>query len=255
MVIDFHSHILPYIDDGAKSFDMSLEMLRISNDDDVKCICATPHYIVGEYEVNKNAYDEKINGLKYLCEKNNIGTNIVSGLEIYINPDLARLYEEGKIWGINDSRYLLIELPMEQFPLYTEEVFYELRLKGATPIIAHPERNIKIMKNPSLLENLIEQGALAQLNAGSLKGLYGKEVKVFAEELVERNMIHIIGSDAHNSSSRKPIISSSLKLVNSLNSEVYTWIQDNEHKILNGEDVDILPIRKKKKFSLFNIFK
>jgi len=254
-MIDFHSHILPYIDDGAKSFDMSLEMMRISNDDDVKYICATPHYIAGEYEVNKEAYEEKINGLRYLCEKNNICTNIVSGLEIYINPDLAQLYEDGRIWGINDSRYLLIELPMEQFPLYTEEVFYELRLKGATPIIAHPERNIKIMKNPNLLENLIEQGALAQLNAGSLKGLYGKEVKVFAEELVKRNMIHLIGSDAHNSSSRKPNLSSSLKILNSLNGELYAWIHENQHKVLNGKDVDTLSIRKKKRFSLFNIFK
>ena len=254
-MIDFHSHILPYIDDGAKSFDMSLEMMRISNDDDVKYICATPHYIAGEYEVNKEAYEEKINGLRYLCEKNNIRTNVVSGLEIYINPDLAQLYEDGRIWGINDSRYLLIELPMEQFPLYTEEVFYELRLKGATPIIAHPERNIKIMKNPNLLENLIEQGALAQLNAGSLKGLYGKEVKVFAEELVKRNMIHLIGSDAHNSSSRKPNLSSSLKILNSLNGELYAWIHENQHKVLNGKDVDTLSIRKKKRFSLFNIFK
>jgi len=254
-MIDFHSHILPYVDDGSKNFDMSLDMLRISNDEEVRFICATPHFIAGEYEISRKNYNEKLNGLSELCKTNNINLNIVSGLEIYITPEIPNLYEEGKIWGINDTKYLLIELPMEQFPRYTEDVFYELRLKGVVPIIAHPERNVNIMNDSNLLTNLIEQGALAQLNAGSIRGLYGKEIKSFAEELLKRNMIHMVGSDGHNVSSRAPKMSNGMKMINSLNSELYSWINDAQYKILKGEDVDILPINEKKKRKFFSIFR
>jgi len=255
-MIDFHSHILPYVDDGSKSYDMSLDMLRVSNDEEVKHICATPHFIAGEYEVSRKDYDEKINGLGELCKNNNIKLNILSGLEIYLTPDIPSLYQEGRVWGINDTKYLLIELPMEQFPRYTEDVFYELRLKGAVPIIAHPERNIRIMKDPNLLLSLIEQGTLAQLNGGSLSGLYGKEVKGFAEELVKRNMIHMLGSDGHNVSGRNTKISGAYKEVKKINSELFDWINKAQYDILNGLDVEVLPvISSNKKFTLFNLFK
>ncbi len=77
-----------------------------------------------------------------------------------MHPNLPKLYKEKRIWGINDSEYLLIELPMGQFPMYTEDVFYELMLLGVKPILAHPERNIKIMKDHDLIINLINQGVL-----------------------------------------------------------------------------------------------
>lgn len=87
---------------------------------------------------------------------------------------------------------------MLDFPIYTEKVFYDLRLMGAIPILAHPERNLRIMKNPELFISLVEQGNLAQLNAGSLLGKYGTDIKKCAEKLVARNLIHIVGSDGHN---------------------------------------------------------
>ena len=255
-MIDFHSHVLPYMDDGSKNFDMSLDMLRISTDEEVKHICATPHFIVGEYEIYRENYDEKLKGLRELCKTYNVNLDIMTGLEIYINPDIPKLYEEGKVWGINDTKYLLIELPMEQFPRYTEDVFYELRLKGAVPIIAHPERNLRIMKDPSLLTNLLEQGVLAQLNAGSLNGLYGKEVKKFAEDLVSRNMIHMLGSDGHNISGRNTKISGAFNMVREINSELYDWISRAQYDILRGSEVEVLPVTSgKKKFKLFNLFK
>ena len=245
-MIDFHSHILPYIDDGSKNYDMSIEMSKIAFEQGSKCICATPHFITGEFEISRETYNAKIEGLKYLGNLKDIDINILSGLEIYMHPDLPKLYREKKIWGLNDTPYLLIEFPMEQLPNYTENVFYELRLLGAIPIIAHPERNLKFMKNINFLLDLLDQGALCQVNAGSIRGMYGKEIKAFAEILVKNNMVHIIGSDAHNNSGRTPMITDAIANIKSINEELYQWMMDFQYKLINAEKMHVLPIKTKK---------
>lgn len=255
-MIDFHSHILPYIDDGSKNFDMSLDMLREAIDEGTEYICATSHFIPGELELDKKKYFEKLKNLEHLCSIKEVSIHILPAVELYMHPDLPSLYKEKRIWGINNTQYLLIELPMQQFPVYTEEVFYELRLQGAVPVLAHPERNFRIMKEVSLLENLIEQGALAQVNAGSLRGIYGKDIKEFAERLVERNLIHMVGSDAHDNKRRTTKISTAFEVIESKNKELYQWIKTNQYSIIEGKTVDALPIKtNKKKFNFFGLIR
>lgn len=255
-MIDFHSHIIPYVDDGSKNFDMSLEMLRNAVDEGTKFICATSHYIPGDAEQDRNVYDEKLSGLIELLNVKDININVLPALELYMHPELPRLYKEKAIWGINHTKYLLIELPMQQFPLYTEDVLYELRLLGAVPIIAHPERNLRIMKDVSLLTNLVEQGTLAQVNAGSLRGIYGKDIKSFGEKLVDMNLIHLIGSDAHDDKRRTTRIEDAFLTVKHRNAELYKWIIKNEHKVIKGLNVEPLEINKKNRRSfLFGLFK
>jgi len=256
-MIDFHSHIIHGIDDGAKSLDMSLEMLKISEIEGVEYICATPHFISEEFEITKEKYIEKLDRLVLASKEENLKIKILSGLEIYMHPNLPKLYKEKRIWGINGSEYLLIELPMGQFPMYTEDVFYELMLLGARPILAHPERNIKIMKNHDLIINLIEQGVLMQINAGSLLGDYGKEVKKTAQQFIKMNMVHILGSDGHNISSRKTKLKSAYEIVKGTNEVVYNWILENQTNIINNvSTLEFLELKSKKsKISFFNIFK
>ncbi len=145
---------------------------------------------------------------------------------------------------------------MQQFPLYTEDVLYELRLQGAVPIIAHPERNFRIMKDVTLLENLVEQGALAQVNGGSLRGIYGKDIKVFAEHIVERNLIHIVGSDAHDDKRRTTQIEGAFEIIKNKNREFYDWINENQYKIIEGKAIEALQIKSnKKRFNFFGLKK
>ncbi|ERI94383.1 putative capsular polysaccharide biosynthesis protein [Clostridiales bacterium oral taxon 876 str. F0540] len=255
-MIDFHSHVLPYIDDGSKNFDMSLDMLRLAVDEGTNYICATSHFIPGEVVQDKKTYYEKLESLQHLCKEKEINIRILPALELYMHPDLPKLYSEKSIWGINLTPYVLVELPMQQFPVYTEEVFYELRLQGARPILAHPERNLRIMKDIALLENLVEQGVLAQVNAGSLRGIYGKDIKIFAELLVEKNLIHIVGSDAHDNARRTAKIEGAFDIIKNKNKELYEWINENQYKIIEGKEVEPLQIKKgKKEFSFFGLFK
>lgn len=250
-MIDFHSHIIPSVDDGSSSFQMSLNMIENSKRQGVKAICATPHFIVGEYEIDRIEYEDSIEKLR----KGTRDIKITNGLELYINPELPYLYEKNKIWGINNKSYLLIELPMRDFPIYTKDVFYELRLLGLNPIIAHPERNIAILKDPKLLIDLVDQGTLIQMNAGSLIGIYGDRIKKFAESLVDKNLAHILGSDGHNDSKRNTNIKDAFEIIKSRNLSLYKWILNNEEKVLDGQEVEILEILLNKRKKLFEFFK
>jgi len=256
-MIDFHSHIIHGIDDGAKNLDISLEMLKISESEGVEYICATPHFISEEFEITRESYVEKLNKLVLASREENLKIKILSGLEIYMHPNLPKLYKEKKIWGINDTEYLIVELPMGQFPIYTEDVFYELMLLGAKPILAHPERNIKIMKNHDLIVNLIKQGVLMQINSGSLFGDYGKEVKKTAQQFVKMNMVHILGSDGHNISSRKTKLKAAYEIVEDTNKVVYNWILENQTNIINNVSTfEFLDLQfKKSKFSFLSFLK
>jgi protein-tyrosine phosphatase len=255
-MIDFHSHILPYLDDGSKNYDMSFDMLKLAAEEGTEFICATSHFIPEELEQNKKHYYERLESIINLTKTKNISINILPGLELYLHPDLPTLYSEKRIWGINLTPYVLIELPMQQFPMYTDEVFYELRLQGAMPIIAHPERNFKIMKDEGLLKNLIDQGTLAQINSGSLTGIYGKDIQIFAEHLVERNMIHLIGSDAHDDKRRTTRLKDALEIIKHKNLELYAWMDENQYKIIEGKEVNVLDIKpNKKKFNFWGLRK
>lgn len=250
-MIDFHCHVLPGVDDGSSNIEMTKEMINNSLKQGVEYLCATPHFITEESEISLETYKEKLKLVKDAFEN----IEIIPGLEIYIDLELPRLYNDNRIWGYNFNRYLLIELPMMEFPIYTEKVFYELRLLGAIPVLAHPERNLRIMKEPDLLVSLIEQGNLAQLNAGSLCGQYGTNIKKFAEKLVARNLIHIVGSDGHNNSRRNSDIKEGLQKIEDINPELFNWIKYNEKKILQGEEVEVLDIKsEKKKKSFFSFF-
>jgi len=255
-MIDFHSHIIHGIDDGAKNLDMSLEMLEIAEGEGVEYICATPHFIAEEFEFTRDKYNKKFDSLVLASKEKDLKIEILSGLEIYMHPNLPQLYKENRIWGINDSEYLLVELPMGQFPRYTEDVFYELMLLGVTPILAHPERNIKIMENHDLIINLIKQGVLMQINSASLLGDYGKKVKKTAEQFVKKNMVHILGSDGHNVTSRKTSIRKAFEIVKDKNEPMYNWISQNQTNIIDNKPMmEILEVKTKdRKKTFFNIF-
>lgn len=251
-MIDFHSHIIYGVDDGSKDIDMSLDMIKNAEKEGTKYICATSHYLSGEYEPDREEY---FNKLKELREKSNI--HIISGLEVYMDPSLPDLYKEKKIWGINEGPYMLIEFPMRDVPKYSMDVLYELTVLGIKPIIAHPERNIKLINNIHMIEDFIEEGYLLQLNANSLLGKHGQAEKAFGEELVKRNMIHLVGSDGHNNSFRKTDIKEALKILEELNPELHGFILENEHKVLEGLDIHIPDIKelKEKKKGFFGLFK
>lgn len=200
-MIDMHSHILPEIDDGAKSIEESIEMIKEAYKAGFTAIVSTSHYIEDSYDVSKQKRYELIKIIEKRLENENIDITIYNGAEAYVNTNLNDLIKKEELVTINETKYLLIELPMNNKIIYLNEIISELKDNGIIPIIAHPERYSYVQKDPKILNDLIDQGVLFQSNYGSLIGKYGKDAQKAVKKLLKNNMIQLLGTDTHRSNS------------------------------------------------------
>lgn len=256
-MIDIHSHILPRVDDGAEDMEMSIDMARMYLDSGIKTVVATPHYIEGSTFTTLDNNKETLEELRRELDNAGLDLEILLGNEVYIFMELIRDINEKKLTTLNETRYILIELPMFDIPLYVENVIYELLLEGYIPIIAHPERNSEIIKDPNILYKYINKGALAQLNLPSLEGRYGSAAKEAGQILLKNNMIHFVGTDAHTNRGRSPKVNNALEILRTLISEedYEKLTYRNASLLLKDEIIKInTPIKYKKKNKFFNIF-
>lgn len=258
-MVDIHSHILPGIDDGAKNIQESLIMLKNAFNVGVKIIVATPHLIGRISDADVQKHNELINETQAVADKNAIEIQIKSGYECYVSPEMNELGEKLFEFTINKNRkYILLELPMQDIPYFVDETLAQIKKLGITPIIAHPERNIAIINNPKILLGFIEKGYLAQLNAGSILGYYGKLVKDTAKTLLKHNYINVVASDVHSISlSILPKAFSIISELIGLN-KTSRMFDEIPYKIVMGEDFDKegpIPYFPKKQSFIKRIFK
>ena len=257
-MIDIHSHILSNVDDGAKSIAESIDMVKLYLDIGIKKVIATPHYIEG---CKNSSKEENIIALERLREaiyQEGLDFEVYLGNEIYITMDIFTFLEKKKVATLNDSRYILLEFPMFDMPIFVENLIYNLLLKGYVPVIAHPERNKKIIDDPNILYNLINKGALAQLNLPSLEGKYGDKVRITVEILLKYNMIHFIGTDAHSKNERSPRVKDGLNILKDLvdNKAFEEITYTNPSKVIEDKEIyPNAPIKYIKKNSFFNFLK
>ena len=263
-MIDIHNHIIQGVDDGSKDIEMSLDMARIYLENGIKKVIATPHYIEKDslsLERNKKALEV----LRDALRENDLDLEVYLGNEVYISMDILKDIREKRVATLNGSRYVLLEFPMEDIPIYADSVIYELLINGYIPIIAHPERYIKIQEDPNILFNFIKKGALAQLNLPSIQGFYGKKVKETARILLENKMIHFVGTDAHTNRKRSPEVREALALLKDLVSskEYMAMTEGNAKNIIEDrEHISSNPIKYEKEYlldsianSFFNFFR
>lgn len=253
-MIDIHSHVIPGIDDGAGDIETALEMLKIAQEDGIETIVATPHFYRNKFECNLEEVKKHVENLKAAVKKENIAIEIIQGQEIYIDKCTTDLYKERIIGTINGSKYMLIETSLTGAkPKDLMENIYELKLLGITPIIAHPERYEFIIKDNMEINEFIKEDCLFQITSTSVQGLFGKEVKNTAENLIKNGICNFLGSDAHTTERRCPKIKEAFEDVKRLNEDVYEMITKNSKALLNNEDINLKMgyIAKKKKFFEF----
>lgn len=201
-MIDIHNHILPDIDDGPKNETDMLELLKQATTQGITEIIVTPHHLHPRYNTPIEKVKSCLNHIQNLAEVQKLNLKFYYGQEIRITDQILKDIDHKDITGINDSRYLLIEFPSNEVPHYTDQLFFELQSKGFIPIIAHPERNKAITQNLDILYDLINKGALSQITTSSLAGISGKKIRKLAIQMIENNLTHFIGSDAHNTEIR-----------------------------------------------------
>lgn len=211
-MIDLHAHILPGLDDGPPTWEESLEMARMAVDDGIRVMVATPHLfkdrVIDSRQLNhKDAILEKIAEFRERLTAAEISLEIFPGCDLPLSVEALKLLDDGQALTINDGkRYLLLEIPDTSIPPAMEEICFRLQSKGITPIITHPERHLIIQEMPDKLRRLLDLGCLAQLTAGSLTGIFGRQVNKVARKLVKKGYIQLLATDAHDCRRRPPLL-------------------------------------------------
>ncbi|MBU8757234.1 tyrosine protein phosphatase [Priestia megaterium] len=237
-MIDIHSHILPGVDDGAPAMEDAVNMARLALDEGITKIIATPHHQNGMYFNKKQDILKRVKELNNVLQRENISLEVLPGQETRIYGSLLDDFEKGDILTLNHTNYLFVELPSGHVPRYTEQLLFEMQLKGLTPIIVHPERNAEVVKNPEKILKLVKKGALIQLTAGSLTGHFGKRIQKFSIQLIEANCTHFIASDVHNTSTRSFHIRESISKVHKeFGSEAVYYFQENAELLVQGQSI------------------
>ena len=176
-MIDIHSHIIPNVDDGARSVEETFNILKEAQEAGFTDVILTSHFLLNYYETNAQELIFWKEKLQEVLKKQGTKINLHSGMEIYITNQMEELLENKKILTLANSRYMLIELPLATNVKYFDYVVYYLEAKGIKPIIAHPERYKCVQKDPDIVEEYIEKGCLIQCNYGSIVNLYGREAE------------------------------------------------------------------------------
>lgn len=237
---DIHCHILMGIDDGSISLENSLEILRKANEEGVTDIMLTPHYINNsKYSADNQTKIQLMNILQEAMTKENININLYIGNETYIDENIIQLINERKVATLNNSRYILIELPVANQRHDLKEIFFELIRNNYIPIIAHPERYLYFQKDISKLDEYIEMGVLLQGDYQSLFGHYGKKAEKTLKKLLKDHMIQFLGSDTHRSKDGYNVNLLMKKLLKILKNEemVELLLHTNFDKVIKNEEI------------------
>lgn len=236
-MIDIHSHILHGIDDGSYDMATSVKMAEMAVSEGITQMIATPHFIEKDQEIDRKTILEKTEELNGELRSRGINITIHPGQEVYITPGIPDLFNEGKLMTLCDEGlYMLVELPMMSIPPYALEVIHRLKLRGVNVILAHPERNVEIMKNPERVKEFMRIGTLLQVNSLSLIGVFGNETKRTAGEIISSGWAHFIATDCHTARVRSPRIRGVLKDIP--DKAFRHLLHDNPAKVLKGEQID-----------------
>ncbi|MEO6816499.1 MAG: CpsB/CapC family capsule biosynthesis tyrosine phosphatase [Edaphobacter sp.] len=212
-MIDIHHHLLWGLDDGSTSVEASLAMAKLAVDDGITHVVCTPH-ANAQYEYDPEGVAAQIAELQGLLDRENISLKLGRGCDFHLSFDNIELAQaEPARFSINGLGYLLVELPDYALPKGLTEVFYQMQILGMTPILTHPERNRTLQTDQSKLLEWLRGGLLVQVTAGSVVGRMGKRAEKMAHELLANRWVHFLATDAHNTSSRPPLMREAFEVV------------------------------------------
>ncbi|MGL4762353.1 MAG: tyrosine-protein phosphatase [Sarcina sp.] len=250
-MIDIHSHVIPYIDDGAKTIDVAISMLKKAEESGTKKIILTPHYFGERFNKTITQVKALAQEVKDLAKEQNINIEIYCGQEIFYTSSLLEDLKEGRVGTLNDSRYMLIEFNMDRFDKSILLDLYELKHKGIVPIIAHPERYQEFINEPSYINDFIDEGVLFQLNTCCMSDLFGKDVRKTAELFLKNNIYSFVGSDAHNTRTRSTDMQMYKSKIEKINSKFINASIKNGEKLLKDEEVKFKGSKIEKRSNFF----
>lgn len=251
-MIDIHSHIINGIDDGSKTIEESISLLKQMKKLGINVIVATPHYITGTSYTSDN-YSKKcrLAKIKEILENGDIGLDLYLGNEVFIDHDIDKLVKDNEIATINGSKYILIEFPRNSKVLDLTDILFNLRSKGYVPIIAHPERYVFLQEDYKVINEFLEMGCLFQGNLENAVSKYGKNPEKVFWYMLKNNKYQFLATDIHHDTD--PLFKNYSKIQSSIvkfvgEEKFYTLTHINPMKVLKNEMInigEISPIIKK----------
>jgi protein-tyrosine phosphatase len=255
-MIDVHHHCLPGVDDGPKTMSESVDLCRMAADEGIETIVATPHVLRGRWQNTSRASLQSI--LDNLRGEVGATPQILLGSEYFFGHDMDEMLRGESILPLAGGRYVLVEFASHAIPPLVSGPLYRAQLDGWTPLIAHPERNIVFQSNPELLASLIRIGVKTQVTTGSVTGHFGPEAEAAAVDWLRRGWVHVMATDAHNTSKRPPRFLASRRRVTDLVGERITQalFVDNPKSIVENRglvyDPDVPELSRNESVSLFS---
>lgn len=238
-MIDLHAHVLPGLDDGPADDAAALALCRLAVADGIGTLVATPHLYGGVGVADPRVIPAAAERLRQRLAEEGIGLDLRWAGEMPVMENAVELYRSG-LWPAYDEhrRYLLLEMPpiAKNLPILQETVF-RLRLEGAVPILAHPER-LDFLDDPAAVEGLRRQGALIQITAACLLAS-GSRSHRRAADWVDRGWVQAVASDAHDPDWRPPRMAAARQWLADRMGEACAaeLTEENPRKILRGESL------------------
>ena len=240
-MVDIHCHILPGIDDGSKSWEMTAEMCRVAAQDGITHMVATPH-CNSDFDYDRDRYTEM---LGELADAANGKLTFSLGCDFHFSyENIQDALHHPRRYTIGDSQYLLIEFSDYSLPPTVKDDLLSLSSSGMTPVITHPERNQILLRRPELVLAMVEQGCLVQVTANAVTGFWGRPSKKMADWLLKRDAVHVIASDAHDPERRKPVLSEARDAVAKLAGKdiADALVTQNPAAIVDGKGLPYQPM-------------
>ena len=246
-MIDFHTHVLPGLDDGAHDVDTAKTMLQMQLDQGVDTVLLTSHYY-GKKHSPSQFLEKRKEAFERLAPHIPQGVSVRLGAEVHFTGINTPDYEELCHLAIEGTDYMLVELPFTT--KWTNDLMERLSdfvyETGCTPIIAHVERYQEVLKNPAIVSELVNMGCLIQVNA---RAFSEKSEKNFAFALLKHGLVHCIGSDAHDAEHRLPDVASAKTAMEKAGyADAWNAIQTLMKRVLNNDRIVFQGGRPIKKF-------
>ena len=225
-ITDIHTHVIFGVDDGAGTLEDSIAILKAEKEDDVTRIIASSHYRRNMFEAKLTDYLRNFEMVKQEAEK--LGIELYTGCEYHANLDMVDGLNSKRHLTMADTNCVLTEFANGSEKSFIKERCYALLSNGYKPIIAHIERYQVTRKDVNLVKQLIDMGCYVQVNAQSVIGEDGFLVKQYCRKLLNEDLVHFIGSDAHDVASRHPAMGKCMEyLINKYGRDYAEWIMIN----------------------------
>ena len=236
-MIDIHTHVLPGVDDGSESMEMSLKLVETALESGTHSIIATPHCYRGVFDnYAGEELQDRWDALHHAVRRAGLPVHLYQGMEVMACEDLPDLLKNGRVWTLNSSGYFLLEFEFGEDPAWCRKIISACIAAGYIPVIAHPTRYYFVQDDPGIVYDWYRLGCGIQLNKDSILGDNGRRARDTALSLLRHCVVSCVASDAHRTYWRSTDMRRCEEYLGQNFGEDYTYmlLEDNPDRILRG---------------------